>query len=254
MNRKTDVPDAAVVTPPAAAQPATLPDAAAKAVDETLNNDGVLSLIQEKVPAELIIDHIRSAKTTSFDLSTSELIRLSKAGTPPAIIDQMRDPKRAAPPPVQAAIEVKAKPKEPQTTSVVVNDGTPFRITLTEAIRTDANIGLPLRFTAVEDFRVQGSLVFAQGAMVYGEITETPKKKKFLGIGNGKLSFSLSKVQIASGAWLNVRALAASRADGATQRPVETGGKLSSKDIAAIQGTGYIAYIDSTQNAVVPAK
>jgi serine/threonine-protein kinase len=238
--------------PTQAAPPQTAPQKpAAEAVEETLSNDGVLKLVQEKVPVELILDHIRSAKTPVFDLSTSELIRLSKAGVPPAVIDQMRNPKTAAlaKPPDSAS----AKPKPPQTTTVPVTDGTPFRIALAEAIPTDANIGRPLRFNLLDDFRVQGVLVVAKGVLVYGEITETPKKK-FLGIGNGKLSFSLSKTHTTSGTLLSVRAVANVRDDGERQRPVDNGVKSGSKDIAAATGTEYIAYIDNTQNVTVPLK
>src|SRR5262249_15112556 len=37
----------------------------AKPAEETLNNDGIVALIQEKVPVEVILEHIHSAKTTS---------------------------------------------------------------------------------------------------------------------------------------------------------------------------------------------
>jgi hypothetical protein len=120
--------------------------------------------------------------------------------------------------------------------------------------RADASLGLPLRFTVFEDLRIDGTLVIAKGAMAYGEITETPKKKKFFGIGNGKLSFSLAKAQSPGGSWLNIRALASPRSDGVNQRPVEPSGKKESKNIAAPEGTIYIAYIDGSQSSTVPLK
>src|SRR5262249_31548588 len=94
-------------TSPPAPAPATAPQPEAKAQPETLTNDGVLALIQEKVPVDLILDHIHSAKSTSFDLSTPELIRLNKAGVPRAVIDQMRNP--AADLPVEAAKSTEAE-------------------------------------------------------------------------------------------------------------------------------------------------
>ena len=75
-------------------------NAAAPAV-EKLTNDGIVALIQEKVPVEVILEHIHSAKAPAFDLSTSELIRLTKAGVPASVIEQMRSPENA--PPVQLA-------------------------------------------------------------------------------------------------------------------------------------------------------
>jgi serine/threonine-protein kinase len=232
-----------VVQEPAA--PPSVPSKEPETKSETLKNDDIVKLIQEKVQVEIILDHIRSSTVTAFDLSTSELIRLTKAGVPQAVIDQMRDPK--ARPVVQPAnATAPPKPNEPQDIKILVADGTPFPITLDEAIPADANTGLPLRFTVPEDFRVNGVVVFPKGAVVYGEITETPKKK-FLGIGNGKLSFSLSKAQASAGLSLNVRALAEPRADKLKQRPVEAGGKVP-KGFAAAPGTGYIAYIDGDQN------
>ena len=135
----------------------------------------------------------------------------------------------------------------------MLTDGTPFQITLTDAIPNDANLGLPLRFTVSDDFQVHGIVVLPKGALVYGEITEAPKKRKFLGIGGGRLSFSLSKAQLADGSWVKVRSLASARPDGVNQRPVEASAK-GAKDIAAPAGTEYIAYIDGEQQATVPLK
>ena len=250
---------------PVAVAPAAV-EAPAKPAEEKLTNDGIVALIQEKVPVEVVLEHIHSAKATAFDLSTSELIRLTKAGVPAAVIDQMRSPERV--PPVQTASAVKAgtekkdaspptpatppTPSTPKTANVTLDDGAPIRIVLAEAIPSDAMLGLPLRFTVSEDFQSQGIVVLSKGSLVYGEITETPKKKLF-GIGSGKLSFSLSKVQTANGTWLTVRAVASLRSDGVKQRPVETG-KKEPKNIAASEGTEYIAYVDGAQTASVPVK
>jgi hypothetical protein len=246
---------AAVVAQPA--QPVATQADAEQPKQETLTNDVIMTMIQEKVPVDLILDQIHSAKSTSFDLSTPELIRLNKASVPKAIIDQMRNP--SADVPVQTAgltgtDSATATSPAPRTTSVMLADGTPFQITLSDAIPNDANLGLPLRFAVSDDFRVQGVVVLPKDALVYGEITETPKKRKFLGIGNGKLSFSISKAQLADGSWIKVRSLASARADGGVnQRPVEANAK-GAKDIAAPAGTTYIAYIDGEQPATVPVK
>jgi hypothetical protein len=249
---------------PVVAAPAPV-EAPVKPAEEKLTNDGIVALIQEKVPVEVVLEHIHSAKATAFDLSTAELIRLTKVGVPAAVIDQMRSPERV--PPVQTVNAVKGGTEKkdatsptpatpptsaPKTTNVTLDDGAPIRIVLAEAIPSDAMLGLPLRFTVSEDFQSQGIVVLSKGALVYGEITETPKKKLF-GIGSGKLSFSLSKAQTASGAWLTVRAVASLRSDGVKQRPVETG-KKEPKNIAASEGTEYIAYVDGSQTSSVPVK
>jgi len=134
---------------------------------------------------------------------------------------------------------------------VTVQDATPFRIFLAADIPMDVELGAPVKFTLAEDFKAGGMVVLPKGMGVNGEISETSKKKKFLGIGGGaKLSFTLSKAFGAGGVELNVRALPARRADGATQRQVDTG-KSGGKNVAAIQGTEYIAYVDGTQTVNV---
>jgi len=284
---------AAQAAPPALVEAPPLPPPPPP--DTTLTNDSVAEMVKEKVPADLILSQIRAAEKTSFDLSTSEVIRLSKAGVTPLIIEQMRNPKRAplAPPraasapqnakqntaapapaalppsavqpvtptPVPIATAPAAAPLVPTTpapaaaprmVNVTVSDALPFRISLAADVPADAEFARPVRFTAMEDFVVKGTVVVAKGASVFGEISETPKKKVF-GIGGGKLSFKLTKAEAVGGHTLNVRALAARKSDGVTQRQVEVGPKPS-KDIAAAQGAQYIAYIDGEQSVSVPQK
>ena len=286
----------AAQTPPpapvAAPEPAPPPPP-----DTTLTNDNVLEMVKEKVPTDLILSQIRAADKTSFDLSTPEVIRLTKGGVSPLIIEQLRNPKRQALPPpapakgntpqnakqtsqpaqtaVAAPIPVPAAtptpvpiatnpaatltpalapapvPVVPQTVNVMVPDAMPFRITLAADIPADAEMGRPVRFTTTEDFKVNGVTVIAKGAAVQGEISDAGKKKMF-GIGGSKLSFKLTKADGAGGRPITVRALAARKADGVTQRPADNGQKTGSKDIAATQGSQYIGYIDGEQAVTVP--
>jgi len=268
---------------------------AAQAAKETLTNDGIVELIKQKIPLNLILDHIRESKITQFDLSTEELIRLTKGGVPAIVIDQMRDPKRVIQLPKPAPAVASAKTKQaapapsttatapltaptpitvpiaavptpasapvaapapapvvvPQTLHVSLTDGTPFRMQLAADVPADADMGRPVKFLAAEDFTVQGAVILRRGANVYGEISEVGKKKLF-GIGGTKLSFSLSKADGAGGQQIAVRALAARKSDGATQRPVEVSAKSGSKDVAAVRGTEYIGYIDGPQTVTVP--
>ena len=59
--------------PAAAPEPAPPPP---PPPDTTLNNDSVLEMVKEKVPSDLILNQIRTADKTNFDLSTPEVIRL----------------------------------------------------------------------------------------------------------------------------------------------------------------------------------
>ena len=88
-------------TPPPAPVVEATPPPPPPPPDTTLTNDSVIDMVTQKVPSDLILSQIRSADKTNFDLSTSEVIRLSKAGVTPLLIEQMRNPKRVplGPPP-----------------------------------------------------------------------------------------------------------------------------------------------------------
>jgi serine/threonine-protein kinase len=287
-------PPAPVVEPTPAPPPPPPPDT-------TLTNDSVVDMVSQKVPSDLILSQIRSADKTNFDLSTPEVIRLSKAGVMPLIIEQMRNPKRvplgppprtAAPPqnakqdkkqgapattatntppvpivaPTPTPVPIAANPAvtlppvpvpapvvaAPQTVSVQLPDSAPFRMTLAADIPADAEVGRPIRFTASEDFKLNNVTVIPKGAPVQGEISDTPKKGKIFGIGGTKLSFKLTQARSAAGHPISVRALPSAKGDGVTQRPVDTGQKTGSKDIAAVQGAQYIGYVDGAQTVTVP--
>jgi len=271
-------------------------------VDTALTNDSVLDMVNQKVPSDLILSQIRSAEKTNFDLSTAEVIRLSKAGVTPLLIEQMRNPKRVplgppprtpntpqnakqdkkqgdvttatntapvpvaaptpTPVPIAANPAVTLPPTTPapapvvapalQTVSVPIPDAAPFRITLAADIPADAEVGRPIRFTVLEDFKLNNVTVIPKGSPVQGEISDTPKKGKIFGIGGTKLSFKLTQARTAAGHPVSVRALPTAKNDGITQRPVDTGQKTGSKDIAAAQGAQYIGYVDGAQTVTVP--
>ena len=268
--------------------------------DTTLTNDSVLDMVNQKLPSDLILSQIRSADKTNFDLSTPEVIRLSKAGVTPLLIEQMRNPKRAplGPPPKASTpqnakqdkkqgapvatasntppvpvvaptptpVPIAANPAvtlppppasapvvaAPPTVSVPVPDAAPFRMTLAADIPTDAEVGRPIRFTVAEDFKLNNVTILAKGSPVQGEISDTPKKGKIFGIGGTKLSFKLTQARTPAGHPISVRALPSAKNDGITQRPVDTGQKTGSKDIAAAQGAMYIGYVDGAQTVTVP--
>ena len=56
-----------------------------------LTNQSIIDLVAAEVPEAVIIGHIRASKT-KFDLSTAEIIRLSKSDVPAAVIEAMRNP------------------------------------------------------------------------------------------------------------------------------------------------------------------
>jgi hypothetical protein len=114
----------AAQTPPPEAAPETVPEPPPPPPDTTLTNDSVMQMVEAKVSTDLILSQIRSAEKTNFDLSTQELIRLTKAGVTPLVIEQMRDPKRVVAAPARARSTPSAtkqkKAPEPAPAPVVV--------------------------------------------------------------------------------------------------------------------------------------
>jgi hypothetical protein len=132
-------------------------------------------------------------------------------------------------------------------TPVTVNDALPFRIALAQDVPADSEEGQALTFTVLEDFQMGGKTVIAKGAKVAGAIASEKGKKKFLGMGGGKMTFELQRVDAIDGKKLNVRAMAGRAKEGPTTRSFDTGRGSKPKGLAAAQGTEYIAYVDGDQ-------
>lgn len=308
LKAKVDADEQARVEAEAAAARAA--EVAAAHANSLLDNNGIVDMWQNKVAPDLILSQIRAAPETKFDFSTAEIIRLSKAGVPSYIVDQMRDPmrlitaplaqsqfasnlnrntKQLPPPSTPSGASVPAPapvvttpvpapvpstpapaastpapapvPNTPApaptvaTVAATMTDAQPFTIVLSAELRNDAMIGQALQFTTKDDVKDKDGkiIVLPKGTIVRGEVTETPKKKMF-GIGGGKMSFKLTRAEASNGIRVNLRTLSARRGDGVTQRPAETNRSGTNKDIAAAQGTEYVAYVDGEQHVTVPAR
>ena len=199
--------------------------------DAVLTNDGVLAMVQAKVSTPLIIGQIQSSKTR-FDLSTAEIIHLTKAGVPDEVIQAMRNPTSAANP--AAHVEASA---------VNIPSGTPVPATLLEDVTADAPQGLRLRFQVSHDILVGDTMVVAKGAIVTGEIAEK-SKKKFI-IKSSKATYRLLEVTAVDGSKLKVRTLPGN--GGKRERPLAPHGHAPPKDLAASAGDEFVAYIDGDQ-------
>ena len=86
--RGVEVPGLSIGTSPA---PPVAPAApvAEKEGASVLTNQSIIEMVGAAVPAAVIIGHIRASKT-NFDLSTTEIIKLSKSDVPAAVIEAMR--------------------------------------------------------------------------------------------------------------------------------------------------------------------
>ena len=262
-------------TPVVAEQPASAPVPPPAPTDQALTNDNIIQMMEAKVSQAIILSQIRNSKT-AFNLSSQEVIRLSKAGVRENIIEAMRDPKAipakyaapASPTPVPVVVPAGAPPSsssspapavtppppppEPvpavsatpsRVVAVTLSDGMAFAITLTEDVPQNAQEGRPLHFTVSKDVRVGDLVAISKGAPVVGEVAQAARKGTF-GIGGAKATLKLLVVDAVDGKKYRVRAQSARGADGKNERPVETNTRAKNRDMVADAGTEYIAYID----------
>jgi serine/threonine-protein kinase len=205
--------------------------AAVAAPDGTLTNDSIVAMAEAKVAPNVMISQIR-ASNTNFNLSAAEVIRLTKAGVAPDVIEAMRNP-QAAP--------------APAPTPLILRDGLPVRLTLARDIPNDALPGEALSFEAAEDVKVDGSVAIAKGAAATGEIFDGARRK--LLVIRGKMTFQLDSVEAVDGQKVALRATP-DRRDGLSKRPLDTGGKKP-KEVAVAAGAEYVGYIDGASTVMV---
>ena len=281
-------PQTATATP--AETPATPAEPPATAValpppDAVLSNDNIVEMVQAKVGTGIILAQIRASKT-NFNLSTAEVIRLTKAGVPEAVLEQMRNPKKvvsssaAVNPPTNGK---QGKDKGPQAPPQSPIPATPAPVTLPAAtpvvtapppvVTAPAPKPAPVRVTLADASPFQITLMadipsdIAEGTPLRFTVTDGFKvgdtvviakgatvtgvvveaaKKKL--IGSSKATFKLLQADAVDGSKISLRV---SSAKGQAARSVEAQGKQRPKDISATAGTAYIAYIDGEQGVMV---
>jgi hypothetical protein len=199
-------------------------------------------MTQAKVAPNVIVSQIRASKT-NFNLSAAEVIRLTKAGVPAAVIEAMRNPQPAAETSSQRTTAIITAP--PAVTApavaipVVLGDALPIRLTLAEDIPGDAAEGDPVRFKVAHDVRVEDTVVIAKGAEAAGVIVDGARKKVF-GIG-GKMTFSLERVAAVDGRKVTIRATPSHNRNGISKHALKP----------ATAGAEYLGYIDGSNTVTV---
>ncbi len=186
----------------------------------------------------------QAVTSTKPTVAAPPLPPVGLAGPIPPTTDKVT----TAPPPVSPV-----PPKAPATVAVPVKvaDGMPFGIQLAEDVPTDAEEGRVLHFTATQGLKVGDTVVVANGASITGSIIDAAgKKKNVFGMG-GKMTFRLVQADAVDGKKLNVRAEPSRGKDGITKRPIDSGAKGKTKEIAAAAGSQYIAYIEGEQSVSV---
>ena len=87
---------------------------------------------------------------------------------------------------------------------VMISDGTKVRVRLEQNLTSEtAELGQTVDFAVTQEVRVGDVIVIANGARATGSIVKSEHKKSF---GRaGALDFTIDRVQLVDGAWLNVR-------------------------------------------------
>ena len=204
-----------------------------------LTNQAIFDLAQAKVAPSVIIDHIRSSKT-SFDLTTAEIIRLTKGGVTEAVIQAMRNPNGAAPANATPDAATAARNR-----TATVTGGEAFELTLVEDVTADCKPGQPLRFQAAKDVHAGDAVVIAKGAPAIGVVVEGAKKK-FL-VHSTRATFKLLQVDAVDGSKLNIRATAGRLGESRKDPSFEPLGGVKSKDSPGGAGSRFLAYFDGDQ-------
>ena len=267
-------PVAEVAPPPVAAAPgaSTVPPLAPAPADAGMTNQNVLDMVAANVPQVTIMNQIRAAAKTSFDLSTAGVIALTKGGVAAPIIEVMRNPKApvAVPPPTKGSESTQASVAAPATPppasgqpapvaaaapatirihTVTVPDGKPFNITLAQDVPAKVTAAQKINFTISNDVKVGDVVVIAKGTALSGEVVDAGDPKKvIIVINKGKATFKLTSVDSTGGTRLNIRATPAHTEKG--DHPIELQGNKN-KEVLAPAGTEYMAYLDGEQTVTV---
>jgi hypothetical protein len=212
--------------------------------ERLLTNDDVIQMVKAKLSESLIQGQISSSKT-NFDLSTAEVIRLSKEGVSDAILGMMRNPGQPA--------NVAPANSTSSSGGIKTPDGEKVRLILADDISSaHANRGDRVSFTVAEDFKVGDAVIISKGASASGTVTEA-KKKGMLGQG-GRLLMSIDQVKAVDGQNVRLRATSGREGDdklGKTIAVAVLAGPFAllvkGKDIVVTKGTEYTAYIDENR-------
>jgi serine/threonine-protein kinase len=243
-------------TPPARPQPPAAAATVAVAPQPgVLTNDNVVEMAGAQMTPSLMISQIRASKT-DFNLSTTEVIRLTKAGVPEEVIAVMRDPLAIPAAAVTAAATVAPIPpvapsvgaaQPGKGTSVSLGDGLIVHLALVDDIPAAVVEGDPVQFKVTEDVRVDDAVVIRKGASAAGFIVDAAKKKAL--VISGKITLRLDSVEAVDGQKIAIRATLPLHPGTISKRPVDSSAKKPG--VASSAGTAYPGYVDGAKVVVV---
>jgi hypothetical protein len=216
----------------------------------SLSNADVLKMVQAGLGEAVIVQTIKTAPATNFDLSADSLVALKTAGVSDAILSAMIAGRNTS-----AGVAETTAP-----TTVTVPDGTELKLRLlTPVSSSTARLEDPIRFEAVDDVKVIDAVVIRKGAEAKGHVSEVKKNGSFG--RSGKLSFSIDSVAGVDGNAIAIRSSKDLKGDarvGATVAAVALvgvfGGFVKGKNIDAPAGGEYTVFTNGAREVRVASR
>ncbi len=212
---------------------------------QSLVNADVVKLVQAGLGEAIILQTIKNAPSTAFELSPDALISLKIAGVSEGILNEMlAQPTTSHPATVTGTVV---------PTVLDVPDGTEIKLRLlTPASSATSRLEDSLRFEVVEDVKIGSVTIIQKSAEAKGRISEVKTNGSFG--RSGKLSFSIDSVAALDGSSLPIRTIRQLKGDarvGTTVAAVALvgvfGGFVKGKNIDAPAGTEYTVFTDGAR-------
>ncbi|GAB4365248.1 MAG: hypothetical protein OHK0021_08960 [Bryobacter sp.] len=212
-----------------------------KAPRERVTNEDILKMVEEKVPEDVILGHIRDGEA-DFSLESDDVIALTKAGVSAAIIEGMRNPS-AIPPKL-------AGPPPKGTTPLTLPDGHEVKLQLAADLTEGPAIGTPLAFTVAEDVKVGEVVVVPRGAPAHGIVAMLGRKR---GSRPARVGYRLTGMESMGGRTIALRASAKKKDPPKDYEEMERGADRERRLVSRM-GTEFTAYVNGEQMVFAPTR
>ncbi len=185
---KQSAPAAAAIPPASTPAPSPAPATPAIQPDAATNSADTISPTAAPPPPTPIVPLGGKSKTPEpSPVLIAPPVPKLKPSVPPQVAANPAAPVATAPAP--------HAPAQTAVVSVKLSDAMPFRIALIDDVRTDTEVGQPLRFRVLDGLTADGMVVIAKGAIVTGAVAALGGKRNFFG-ERSKVRFQLTSVAI----------------------------------------------------------
>lgn len=229
----------------AAATPAAAP-VPAKPAPEVLTNASVIEMVDAGLSNDVIVEHVKRTKSR-FDLSTAEVIRLSKAGVPDIVITAMRGRTRAVASDPAPSNQAALSPAPGAT----IAEGTALLLTLEQEVSTaTAKEGQRVSLSIAKNVLAGSVVVIPAGTKATATISSAGKKTMFRRAP--KLRLTLNSLQLPDGQPVRLRSSRTAASDKTRGGEIDAASLIEKpadaakiQDITLPKGTQITAYLDA---------